>query len=131
MIRRLLLVIALLAGLLVVGVVGVSLYVSYATSPRSWPTQVFSASAWRSSSPEERYVFYRDLASSGRLDGATKQEVVNLLGPPAFESTEGSYVTYVVKHAEPGAWSLDSLYILDIRFDPTTSRVRNYLIRSD
>lgn len=131
MTRRLLLVIALLAGLLVVGIVGGWLYVSYTTSPRSWPVEEFSVSAWKSSSPEERYVFYRDLARSGRLDGATKQEVVNLLGPPSFEAPEGSYMTYVVNHAEAGEWSLDSIYFLDIRFDSTTTKVRDYLIRGD
>ena len=131
MIRRLPLVIALLAGLLLVGVVGGWLYASYTTSPRSWPVEQFSASAWKSSSPEERYIFYRDLARSGRLDGATRQEEVNLLGPPSFEASEGSYMTYMVKHAEPGEWSLDSIYLLDIRFDSNTFKVREYLIRGD
>ncbi len=131
MIRRILLVVSLLGGLTVAGIVGAWLYASYTTSPRSWPLEEFSPSAWQSSPPQERYVFYRDLARAGRLEGATRQEVIDLLGPPGFEAPGGRYMTYVVKHAEPGEWSFDSIYILDVRFDPTTSKVRDYLIRGD
>jgi hypothetical protein len=40
-------------------------------------------------------------------------------------------MTYVVKEREPEEWSLNAIYLLDIRLDPDTGKVRRYFIRGD
>lgn len=129
--KRLLLVAGTLLGLLLIAGVAGWLWVDYQTSPKSWPTEEFSSTAWKAAAPEERYVFYRDLADSGRIEESTKDELVDLLGEPGWEDPGGNYMTYVVKHREPGEWSFNAIYLLDIRLDPATGDVQRYFIRGD
>jgi hypothetical protein len=131
MMRRVLLVLGMLVGvLLIAGVVG-WLWVDYQTSPKSWPTEEFSSAAWKAAAPEERYVFYRDLADSGQIEEFTKEGLIELLGEPSWEDPAGTCMTYVVKEREPEEWSLNAIYLLDIRLDPDTGKVRRYFIRGD
>lgn len=120
------------AGALVLcGFLGFWLYADHQTSPRSWPSQEFSSSKWKALPPEERYVFYRDLEESGQLDGAPREEVVHLLGTPTYEEPSGRYVTYVIKYAEPGEPSFNSIYLLHIDFDASGQTVKAYRVRAD
>ena len=129
--KRLLLVVGSFVGLLLVaGVVG-WLWLDYQTSPKSWPSEEFSSDAWKVAAPEERYVFYRDLADSGMMEGSTKAELIRLLGEPSWADPGGTYMTYLVKEREPEEWSFNAIYLLDIRLDPATGEVRRYFIRGD
>lgn len=75
-----------------------------------WPTTRFDQAQWTQSDEEERFVFVRDLIKSKKLDGFTKQQVLELLGKPSYDNIHGEYITYIIK-ADSGIVS-----ILDIRF---------------
>lgn len=129
--RKLILVGALVASLSAAAAAGVYAFSWYQTSPMSWPERPFAAQAWQASQPQERYLYYRSLKSSGLLEVATLAEVKELLGPPDFEAPDGCYIDYVVKRAEPGELSLNFLHLLTIRFDQGRGTVESYDIRAD
>jgi len=128
--RRLLQIVGVVIGALLLGVAGWWLYVDYKTSPRSWPAEEFSAAKWREAAPEQRYVFYRDLAESGRLDGATKEGVIELLGPPDYEEPRGLSISYTLKYGGPDEPLFNSLYYLDIKLQPD-GKLQSYAVRAD
>lgn len=129
--KKLVLVGAMVASLFAAAAAGLCAFSWYQTSPVSWPEQPFAAQVWQASQPQERYLYYRSLKSSGLLEAATLAEVKQLLGPPDFEAPDGYYIDYVVKHAEPGELSLNFLYLLTIRFDQDRGTVESYDIRAD
>lgn len=81
-------------------------------NPDAWPTLAFAKEKWTKTEEEERYVFARDLIANQRLDGMSKQEVIDLLGPPSYSEEKVDYVTYILKISPP------DLYILEIGFRP-------------
>lgn len=131
MLKRLLLLLGVVAIILAVAILGWWFYVDYKTSPRSWPAEEFSSAKWKETEPEHRYVFYRDLAESGRLNGTTKEAVVELLGPPDYEDPQGRSMSYTLKYAGPDEPLFNSLYFLDLRLRPSDGTVRDYAVRAD
>lgn len=129
--RRLFLAIGILLVILLAGVMASWWYVDYKASPSSWPAKKFSSAEWKMAAPEERYVFYRDLAESGVLEGATKAEVITLLGPPQYESPEGRSMSYTLKYGGRDELLFNSLYFLDIKIWPPNGRVQQYAVRAD
>ena len=99
---------------------------------RSWPTEPFTAEAWRASPPYERYVFYNSLVESEVLDGATREQVLALLGPPDSESPDQNapYVSYILQERDPTFFDWDAIIVLDVRFDGQ-GRVTSYVTRGD
>ncbi len=95
---------------------------------RSWPCEPFSAENWRNTPGTGRYVFWKDLRSRGLLLGLSRQDVIELLGPP--DSDQGVYVTYILKGRDPREYTLDSVYFIDVGFD-SSGRVARAFIRSD
>jgi hypothetical protein len=120
-----------IAAVLVLGVGGWWLYVGYKTSPQSWPLNEFSSAAWKAATPEERYVFYRDLATSNRLNGVTKVEVMELLGPPDYEDPRGHSMSYTLKYGGTEEPLFNSIYFLNIELRPHDGRVERYAVRAD
>lgn len=96
--------------------------------PSDWPVETFSASQWAATSEGQRYVFARDIVSKQRLQGKTAAEVKALIGTPSHESARDHYITYVVKK---GGADFNQVYVLEVRFDPTSGRVEKTLIRGD
>lgn len=129
--RKLILAGASIASFFAAAAAGLCAYSWYQASTMSWPDRPFTPPAWRSSQPEERYIYYRSLKGSGLLETATLAEVKQLLGPPDFEAADGCYIDYVVRRAEPGELSLNFLYLLTIRFDKSRGTVESFDIRSD
>jgi hypothetical protein len=96
----------------------------------SWPKQKFTTAEWTGAAEKKRYVFVRDILERKLLQGKTVTEVETLLGPPSFDGLKQleQYITYVVKLGGSG---FDSVFILDIRFNPTTRIVEKAFIRGD
>ena len=94
---------------------------------KHWPTTRFDQAEWTQSDEKERFVFVRDLIKSKKLDGFTKQQVLDLLGKPSCDNIHGEYITYIVK-ADSGIVSM-----LDIRFYNNREHkiVGKILVRSD
>ncbi len=91
-----------------------------------WPTTKFDQAKWTQTSDDQRYVFVRDLVDSKKLPGLSKEQVIDMLGKPSFDSGD-DYATYVVKAAS------GSVYVLDIRFENSLGKklVSKVLVRSD
>ena len=120
-------------SLLIAGLGGIGGYwswVRYSLSPERWPALEFSPREWRALSEEKRFVFVKDLTRSGELGGLTQEEVVELLGPPAFAAPEGEYLTYVVKHADPDEPGFNSVYLLHIGLS-SSGIVEEVSVRAD
>ena len=80
------------------------------SSPSTWPVSQFDSAAWRRTKEENRYVFTRDLIESRKLIGRSKQQVIDLLGRPSYDSPEDDYMTFVVRSDNTG------VFIMGIRF---------------
>lgn len=91
--------------------------------PRTWPVEKFDAAVWRATPEQERYKFVQDLIASGRLNGKNMWQVIELLGPPSYESRL-STLTYVVTTGSKG---FEQGYMLDIHF--ADGKVQNVMIR--
>lgn len=98
---------------------------------RDWPEEPFSPSAWQRTAPEERYIFFHSLSRSSKLADLTRNEVVTLLGPPSYQAPDLSYMTYILKQAEPGDYGFDAVYLLQINFEIDSGRVKEYYLRGD
>ena len=114
------LVAAVLGGLVGFGVARV-------TAARRWPDLVFTAEKWKAVAQDERYVFWNDIDRRRLLIGKTRDEVVQMLGPP--DSDGSTRVTYVVKGAQ-GEYNMNFIYFLDIRFGDA-GRVASVSIGTD
>lgn len=97
---------------------------------RSWPTERFDAQKWKASPKDARYVYCKDLKQSGILMNLTAAEVRDLLGEPDYRSSDGSYVTYVVKHRDANDVGMTAIYLLQLDFS-TTGRVQQAFLRPD
>ena len=97
---------------------------------KKWPNQAFSTEAWKASVKEHRYVFYNNLVEDKILDNLLRKDVVTLLGKPDFEAPGGTYITYILKYAATGEYSLNSIYMLHIEFDKH-DKVLRYYLRAD
>ena len=118
------------ALLLLSGAAYVVLAGKHQASPSSWPRERFSAQSWAAAPEEERFKLYSDLAERKVLNGKSKSEVIALLGKPSFEAPDGQYLTYVVRSAAPGEYTLNAIYLLQIDLD-RDGRVTSYYIRAD
>ncbi len=123
--KRLLILAPLLLAL--VGLCNV-IYLEYDASPRSWPTLKFDSREWKALSEEKRFVFYKDLASSGLLADVNRAQVEELLGEPSGRAA--NYYAYIVKHAEPGEFSINFIYMSHIEFG-SNGLVSDYYSRAD
>jgi hypothetical protein len=72
----------------------------YEASPMSWPGDAFDARAWRESPRGERFRFSKDLGARRLVEGRTRAEVFELLGPADREAAGGRHLAYVLR--EPG-----------------------------
>ena len=118
------------ALLLIAGAGYVFVMGKYQASPGSWPREQFSAQSWATAPEDQRFRLYNDLAERKLLDGKSKSEIIALLGKPSFEASDGHYVTYMVKSATPGEYTLNAIYLLQIVLD-RDGRVTSYYIRAD
>ncbi len=91
--------------------------------PRTWPVEKFDAAVWRAAPEQERYKFVQDLIASRRLIGKNMTEIVELLGPPSYESKLPS-LTYLVTSGDKG---FGQVYMLDVHF--ADGKVRDLMIR--
>jgi len=91
--------------------------------PRTWPVEKFDAAVWRAAPEQERYRFVQDLIASGRLIGKRRSEVIELLGPPSYESKLPT-LTYLVRPSNQGS---GQVFMLDVHF--ADGRVRNLMVR--
>jgi len=97
---------------------------------RGWPAREFSPEAWRAVRPEERYVFFKDLHRSGRLQKATREEVRSLLGAPDYQDPQGRYFSYTLKYREEGEYTFNALYYLQVDFSEDGA-VECYFVGAD
>lgn len=103
----------------------------YQASTLSWPSETFTAEAWKSSAPAQRYRFYRDLARKRLLEGKSESGVVDLLGPPDEPPVPShARMTYIVKEAGPREYTFNFVYYVEINLSPQ-GVVTSYAIRSD
>ena len=65
---------------------------------KSWPYKKFTKEAWNNSSIEKRYIYFNNLRERKLLKGLSKDEVIDLLGKPCYNSMDecGSYFTYII-----------------------------------
>jgi hypothetical protein len=94
--------------------------------PDSWPHERFDARRWRETKDEERYPMAQDLIDRRVLIGLNQPELQQLLGAPGFWGLKHEDCTYVVKLGGSG---FDQVFILDVGFDPTTSKVASARVR--
>ena len=95
-----------------------------------WPEATFSSDSWKATDAPNRFVFIRDLNRQGLLDGASRDRVRQLLGKPDYSEADGRYVTYIVKYADPGERTLNSVYLLHVDFS-ANGVVSGYRVRGD
>lgn len=100
------------------------------TWSHDWPRESFTSERWRTTPAHERYKFAKDLQERRILDSRSRSDIVEMLGSPDFESRHGRYMTYLLKNAEPGEYTLNFVYLLHIQFD-RDDRVVKYFLRSD
>ena len=100
-----------------------------AITPEKWPHEPFTPDAWKAATWEERYVYYDDLAERGLLDGATRERVIELLGPPDGKNRPDN-VAYLVRARpiEIFTFHCKDVRVLDIRLTPE-GKVERYFIR--
>ena len=80
-----------------------------------WPRETFTPEAWKALPWEERYRLSYDLLDSGLLEGASRERVVSLLGPPNG-TVRPDRVSYLVRKRR--IWSvIGEVKVLDVRFD--------------
>jgi len=99
---------------------GVNLVACGGSVPPTWADTQFSRDAWLSSSQFERGQFYRDLIRSRVLQGATWDEVSDLLGTPDFAQKDcecDDFVEYMLGAGEGGFEP--AVYSVRIVFDDT------------
>ena len=95
--------------------------------PEHWPSEPFTAEAWRASQSDQRYKLAKNLQETNALRGKGRADVVALLGKPDFESADGAYISYVVR---TGGVGFNQVFALDVRFD-NSQRVAELKIRGD
>lgn len=96
--------------------------------PQSWPSQDFDTAIWAKTPEKDRYVFVNDVVDRGLLQGKNISEVEAMLGTPSVRSESEHSLTYVVK---TGGNGFNQVYVLDIRFDPSTNTMQKALVRGD
>jgi hypothetical protein len=90
--------------------------VARVTEGRRWPGLAFASEKWKAAARYERYIFWNDIDRRQLLIGKTREDVVQLLGPPDSEE-KGRRLGYVIKGGE-GEFMV-FLYAVDIHFDGT------------
>jgi hypothetical protein len=83
---------------------------------RRWPDLTFASDRWKAAPHTERYVFWNDIDRRRLLIGKSRDETVQILGTPGWESATRDRLTYMVKDAR-GEYNLTFIYFLDVRFD--------------
>jgi hypothetical protein len=104
-----------------------ALLISAACCSDPWPHQAFTPDAWKALPWKERYVLYESLAASKLLDGATRERVIELLGPPDGKNKPGN-IAYLVRKRPLGFLNVHEVRVLDIRLGPD-GKVARYFIR--
>jgi hypothetical protein len=107
-------------------VLAAALSIGCALTPEKWPHEPFTAEAWKAATWEQRYVYYESLAEQRLLDGATRERVIELLGPGNIKSEPAS-ITYLIRRRPLNPWMAD-VRVLDIRLTPE-GKVERYFIR--
>jgi hypothetical protein len=114
----------------IIGLIGMFAY-GCATAeeswPQRWPQEAFTPDKWQAIAPEQRYRLVKDLANRRLLDGKTRSFVLDTLGKPTYEASK--YMTYLLRNAEPGEYTLTFVYLLHIQFEK--DRVSRYFLRTD
>ncbi len=98
--------------------------------PASWPADPFSAAAWQSSAPRDRFRFYKDLDRRRLLENRTRGDVERLLGTPDYASPRGSYVDYTLLEWSRENMMLGAVVFLQIEFDDR-GRAAGHHVRSE
>jgi hypothetical protein len=95
-----------------------------------WPSEKFISHDWKQTHAYERYKYFRNLRSSQILDGLSKPQVAQLLGPPDSKAPDGKYFCYGVRDISDVYYSLDAVMVLYVIFDDKRN-VLSYHIGSD
>ena len=95
-----------------------------------WPEEPFTPEAWKALPWQEHYRLCHSLLESGVLDGATREGVIALLGPPSG-TLRPDRISYLVRQRsilEVFGQVIGEVKVLDVRFD-ADGRVRVAFIR--
>ena len=87
----------------------------------------FSPEVWAKTPDGQRYDQAQKLVETHRLVGLTGDEVKRQLGPPSSVSEDPPSYEYLV---QIGAAGFNSVYVLDIRFNPD-GKVQEAFLRGD
>src|SRR5262245_51050948 len=87
-----------------------------ALTPEKWPHATCTSEAWKAATWEQRYVYYESLAEQRLLDGATRERVIELLGPGG-NKTKPASITYAIRRRPLNPWMAE-VRVLDIRLTP-------------
>ena len=98
-----------------------------APTPETWPHVPFTPEAWKSAKWDERYVYYERLAEQRLLDGATRERVIELLGPTSWKRDQPGNINYPIRRRSLNPWMAE-VRVLDIRFN-AEGKVERYFIR--
>jgi hypothetical protein len=80
-----------------------------------WPREPFTAEAWKVLPWQEHYRLCHSLLESGQLAGATRERVIELLGPPNG-TRRPERISYLVR--QRCVWHVvGEVKVLDVRFD--------------
>ena len=93
---------------------------------REWPQEAFTAETWKERAWQERYRLYRSLEESQLLEGASRERVTELLGPPNG-GRKPDRMSYLIRQ-EYRLGFIGEVTVLEIQFD-AEGRVETYLIR--
>jgi hypothetical protein len=88
--------------------------VARVTEGRRWPDVAFGSDKWKAVSKYDRYIYWNDIERRRLLTGKTRDDVVQLLGPPDSED-KGSRLVYLIR-GNAGEFMV-SVYVAEINFD--------------
>ena len=98
---------------------------------KNWPYKRFTKEAWANSTINNRYIYYYNLRDRKILNNLSKNEIMELLGEPAYNSMDEieDYVTYFIKFVDDDETDINDYYAIYIHFDE--GRVTNYYVYGD
>ena len=99
---------------------------------KNWPYKRFTKEAWANSTIDNRYVYYYNLRDRKILNNMSKDEIMDLLGEPAYNSMDEmeDYLTYIIKFVEEGEVDINEYYEIYIHFN-NEGRVSRYYVHGD
>lgn len=95
-----------------------------------WPYSEFRSDIWKAAEWHQRYQYVRDLLSDDRLIGATRRDIIDLLGDTSYHYGFGVYLAYPVREFSALGCGFDIRAVLFFDFDPD-ERVATVRVFSD